>query len=211
MIEAIKQIDGYAEMTPQEIADALKATGVTAWPIDRAELVHLLNLRGMLRKIVGNNSDEKWTGSVLAMQDAILAAGTDAQKEAIRLWFSHITNVSNVKWDTTDQAFAVGFWQMFQAFKDLTTMPTTADFEAIADLGGGWRFAGVTAEQVQSALNAEELTAIRDTTIAPLQSKLNAIATWLNTEEALAMSPAEYQAYADELLASVDGNPSGSE
>lgn len=211
MIDAIKSIDGYDEMTPQQIADALRATGVTARPIDRAALVHLLNLRGMLRKIVGNNSDEKWTGTVLAMQDAILAAGTDAQKEAIRLWFSHITNPSNVKWDTTDQAFSVGFWQMFQAFADVPTMPTTADFEAIAALGGGWRFADVTAEQVTATLNAEKLAAIRDATITPLQSKINAIATWLTTEEALAMSPADYQAYADELLASEDGNPSGGE
>lgn len=152
MITAIKQIDGYESMTPQQIADALRATGVTVRPIDRSALVHLLNLRGMLRKIVGNNSDEKWTGTVLAMQDAILVAGTDAQKEAIRLWFSHITNVSNVKWDTTDPAFAVGFWQMFQAFADIPTMPSTADFVAIAALGGGWRFADATAEQVTTAL-----------------------------------------------------------
>lgn len=155
MIEAIQAIDGYESMTDQQIADALRATGVTRTTINRANLVHLLNMRGMLQKIVGNNSDEKWTGSVLAMQDAILAVGTDEQKAGIRLWFSHITNPSNVSWDTREVAFAAPFWQMVQAFADVPTMPTTADFAAIAALGGGWKFADVTAEHVTAAKSAE--------------------------------------------------------
>ena len=34
-------------------------------------------------------------------------------------------------------------------------MPSTEDFQAIADLGGGWKYADVTPEQVQAALDAE--------------------------------------------------------
>lgn len=153
MIEAIKSIDGWQQLTTQQIADALKATGVTVRPINRAELVHLLNMRGMLRKIVGNVTDEKWEGTVLAMQDVILQVGTDDQKNGIRVWFSHITNVSNNIWDTTQVAFAAPFWAMVQAFADQPTMPTMADFEAVSELGGGWKYATLTAEQVQAELD----------------------------------------------------------
>lgn len=207
MIEAIKAIPAYGEMTPAEIVSALKSTGITVQPINRADLVHLLNIRGMLRKIVSNNSDEKWTGTVLNMQDAILAAGTDEQKAGIRLWFSHITNVSNNIWDTTKVEFAAPFWQMFQVFADGDGMPTTEDFEAIAELGGGWKYGTTTAEQVAEALRKDDLNAIYQATIQPLQSKLNAIATWLMSDAAMSMAPAEYQAYADTLLASEDGSP----
>jgi hypothetical protein len=165
MINDIKAIEGYESLTAQEIADALKASGVTHSAINRAMLVYVLNIRGMLRKIVGNNSDEKWTGTVLNMQDAILALGTDDQKNGIRLWFSHITNISNNVWDTTLPAFAAPFWSMVQVFADQTidrgngplVMPSSADFAAIAELGGGWRYATVTAEQVQDAIDAESV------------------------------------------------------
>lgn len=155
MIEAIKQIDGYESMSASEIAAYLTTTGVTAVPIDRAELLHLLNMRGMLRKIIGNSADEKWEGTVLNMQNAILAAGTPDQIDGIRLWFSHVTNPSNSKWDTTLVNFAAAFWQMAQTFAGAEGMPSTADFEAIANLGGGWKYAALTAEQVQAALDSE--------------------------------------------------------
>jgi len=193
MIQAIQNIDGYEAMTPQEIADALKATGVTARPIDRAALVHLLNIRGMLRKVVSNNSDEKWTGTVLAMQDAILAQGTNDQKEAIRLWFSHITNVSNNKWDTTDPAFAVGFWQMFQFFAGVPNMPSTADFEAIAALGGGWLHAEVTAAQVTAALANQSRIAAQTAIIARINAVDSAVTAALDSES----TPAEITAAAE--------------
>lgn len=154
MIAAIRQIDGHESMTTAEIADTLQASGVTAYPINRAALMDLLNKRGMLRKIVSNNDNEKWTGTVLNMQDAILAIGSDDQKSAIRLWFSHITNVTNVTWDTTDAIFAAAFWQMRLVFADQLGMPTAADFEAVASLGGGWRFGDITGDQVLIAITA---------------------------------------------------------
>ena len=124
--------------TDAEQFAALQQYGLTHNPINRAELMFNLNLLGMLQKVIGNNSDEKWAGTVLTMQDAINAAGTDQQKAAMRLWLSHITNVSNLKWDTTNPQYAAGFWGMYTAFRDLPGMPTSADFAAIAALGGGW-------------------------------------------------------------------------
>ena len=150
--------------TDAEVVAALKATGLTATPIDRATLVHVLNMRGMLTKVVGNNSDEKWTGTVLNMQDAILATGTDQQKVGIRLWLSHITNPTNVKWDTTQVGFAAPFWQMVQVFAGQPGMPSQADFQALADLGGGWLFASLDeleyAAQKAAAQDATELAEI---------------------------------------------------
>jgi hypothetical protein len=110
----------------------------------------------MLRKIVSNNTSEKWEGTVLNMQDAILAMGTDAQKNGIRLWFSHVTNVSNNVWDTTQESFARPFREMVQTFADLPTMPSQADFDAVLALGGGWRYETLTAGQVTDAMAAEQ-------------------------------------------------------
>lgn len=156
--------------TDAEVVAALKATGLTATPIDRATLVHVLNMRGMLTKVVGNNSDEKWTGTVLNMQDAILAAGTDQQKAGIRLWLSHITNPTNLKWDTTQVDFATPFWQMVQVFAGQQGMPSQADFQALANLGGGWLFANLDeptyalqkASAQQAAIVADGLAAVKD-------------------------------------------------
>lgn len=120
------------------VFSTLQAMGLTHNPINRAELMFNLNLRKMLQKIVGNNVEEKWRGTVLTMQDAINAGGTQEQKDAMVLWLSHITNPTNVNWNTTDPAYAAGFWGMYLAFRDQPGMPTTADFTAIAALGGGW-------------------------------------------------------------------------
>jgi hypothetical protein len=203
MINDIKAIEGYESLTAQEIADTLKASGVTHSAINRAMLVHILNIRGMLRKIVGNNSDEKWIGTVLNMQDAILALGTEDQKNGIRLWFSHITNVTNNVWDTTLPAFAAPFWSMVQVFADQPGMPTSADFAAIAELGGGWKFATTTAEDVQTALDAEalrvEAEALKERRDG-LQTRFDAIKNQIGTSEQ-SLAVAELRAIADELEA----------
>jgi len=157
---------------PQEIADAIKAKGLTHQPINRAELIHLLNMRGMLRKIVSNNTSEKWEGTVLNMQDAILAMGTDAQKNGIRLWFSHVTNVSNNVWDTTQESFARPFCEMVKAFAGVPTMPSQADFDAVLALGGGWRYESLTAGEVTAAIAAEAKRVEAEATSAWLEAKL---------------------------------------
>ena len=120
------------------VFSTLQAMGLTHTPINRAELMFNLNLLGMLQKVIGNNAAEKWRGTVLTMQDAVNAAGTTQQQAAMALWLSHITNPTNIQWDTTNPLYAAGFWGMYLAFKDQPGMPTTADFAAIAALGGGW-------------------------------------------------------------------------
>lgn len=138
--------------------ETLQTYGLTHKPINRAELMFSLNLLGMLQKVISNNADEKWRGSVLTMQDAINAVGTKQQQEAVALWLSHITNVSNVKWDTTNPAYAAGFWGMYVAFRDVPGMPTSADFAAIAALGGGW--IATTLEDFTAQRQAAEAAAV---------------------------------------------------
>jgi dsRNA-specific ribonuclease len=143
--------------TDAEQVATLKATGVTARPISLAELLFLLNFRGMLTKLVNNNSDEKWSGTVLAMKAAIAA---DAVATAhVDRWLSHITNPRNTHWDTTDANYAAPFWALSQAVAGGPGMPSVEDFAAVAALGGGWLFADLTAEQFaeqrQSAINAQ--------------------------------------------------------
>jgi hypothetical protein len=138
--------------TDAEQVATLKTTGVTARPIILAELLFLLNFRGMLTKLVNNNSDEKWSGTVLAMKAAIAA---DAVATAhVDRWLSHITNPRNTHWDTTDSAYSAPFWALSQAVAGGPGMPSTDDFAAVAALGGGWLFADLTAEQFAAQRNA---------------------------------------------------------
>jgi hypothetical protein len=131
--------------TDAEIVAALQSTGVTARSIVLSELLFLLNFRGMLTKLVSNNADEKWTGSVLAMKAAI-AADLTATAHVDR-WLSHITNPRNTHWDTTDASYSAPFWALSQAVAGGPGMPSADDFAAVAALGGGWLFADLTAEQ----------------------------------------------------------------
>jgi hypothetical protein len=124
-----------------------------------SELLFLLNFRGMLTKLVNNNSDEKWSGTVLAMKAAIAA---DAVATAhVDRWLSHITNPRNTHWDTTDAAYSAPFWAMAQAVAGSPGMPSAADFSAVAALGGGWLFADLTTEQFAAQRNAAAAEADR--------------------------------------------------
>ena len=131
--------------TDAEKVALLKATGVTARSIVLSDLLFLLNFRGMLTKLVSNNSDEKWSGTVLAMKAAI--AGDAVATAHVDRWLSHITNPRNTHWDTTDANYSAPFWAMAQAVAGGPGMPSVADFSAVANLGGGWLFADLTAEQ----------------------------------------------------------------
>lgn len=143
--------------TDAEIVATLRATGLTARPIVLSELLFLLNFRGMLTKLVSNNSDEKWTGTVLAMKAAI-AADPVATAHVDR-WLSHITNPRNTHWDTTDANYSAPFWAMAQAVAGGQGMPSVADFAAVAALGGGWLFADLTVEQFAAQRTAAEAIA----------------------------------------------------
>jgi len=140
--------------TDAEIVAVLKSTGVTARSIVLSDLLFLLNFRGMLTKLVSNNADEKWTGTVLAMKAAIAA---DAVATAhVDRWLSHITNPRNTHWDTTDANYSAPFWAMAQAVAGGSGMPSAADFSAVAALGGGWLFADLTAEQFAAQRQAAQ-------------------------------------------------------
>ena len=211
-------IESIGLSDPQDIADAIKAKGLTHRAINRADLIHLLNMRGMLRKIVSNNTSEKWEGTVLNMQDAIMELGTEEQKNGIRLWFSHVTNVSNNQWDTTQEAFAKPFREMVLTFAGMPTMPTQEDFDAVLALGGGWKYENLTAQQVATEISNQEkkvvIQAARDqmaAILAPVAAKSTAINAWLDAVELSMYTEAELQAYCDSLLASSDGNPPGGE
>jgi hypothetical protein len=165
--------------TDSEIVAVLKSTGLTARPIVLAELLFLLNFRGMLTKLVSNNADEKWTGTVLAMK-ALIAADPVATAHVDR-WLSHITNPRNTHWDTTDSAYSAPFWAMAQALAGVPGMPSAADFTAVAELGGGWLFADLTVEQFsaqrQAAQAAAATEAARNVLTTVFHAYLNAIGT----------------------------------
>jgi len=152
------------------IASQLNDSGVTNKPINRADLVFLLNMRGMLTKLIVNASDEKWTGTILNMQSAIVAAGTDAEESAIRTWLSHITNPTNIIWDTTDSTYAKPFLGMVTTFADQPGMPSSADFAAVVELGGGYKYAGVDAAAVQAVIDRQAKVDALDTAIAAEQA-----------------------------------------
>ena len=157
--------------TDVEIVATLKATGLTARPIVLADLLFLLNFRGMLTKLVSNNADEKWTGSVLAMKAAI--AGDANATAHVDRWLSHITNPRNTHWGTTDVAYSAPFWAMAQAVSGGPGMPSTEDFAAVAALGGGWLFADLTVEHFAAQRTAAETEAEASTVRSAAHTELN--------------------------------------
>lgn len=131
--------------TDAEVVAQLKALGLTASKIPLADLLDVMNVRNMLRRrIRPADSGEKWEGTVVAMMAAVEAGGTDEQKNAMTQWFSHITNDRNSFFDTTLPQYGSAYRTLAMAFGDLPTMPTSADFAAIAAIGGGWIYETTT-------------------------------------------------------------------
>lgn len=154
--------------TDAEKVAALKATGVTARSIVLSDLLFLLNFRGMLTKLVSNNSGEKWSGTVLAMKAAI--AGDAVATAHVDRWLSHITNPRNTHWDTTDANYAGAFWALSQAVAGGPGMPSVEDFAAVAALGGGWLFSDLTVEQLSSQRTAAESLAAKQAALDLVQN-----------------------------------------
>lgn len=180
--------------TDAEIVATLKATGVTARPIVLSELLFLLNFRGMLTKLVSNNSDEKWAGTVLAMKAAI--ADDPVATAHVDRWLSHITNPRNTHWDTTDVNYSAPFWVMSQEVAGGPGMPSVADFAAVAALGGGWLFADLTAEQFTAQRDVAEAATQKQALRLRIDAAWNQIGT---SEQADGI--ADMRAIADELEA----------
>ena len=160
--------------TDSEIVAVLKSTGLTARPIVLVELLFLLNFRGMLTKLVSSNADEKWTGTVLAMKAAIAADPTATAH--VDRWLSHITNPRNTHWDTTDANYSSPFWALSQAVAGGQGMPSSADFAAVAALGGGWLFADLTAEEFAAQRTAAGSLALKQAALDLVQNTARAAA-----------------------------------
>lgn len=134
--------------TDAEIVAHLQASSVTVKKIDLGDLLFVLNNRDMLVRLIRPaDGGEKWIGSLVRMAIYLNDNGTTEQAAAVNRFFSHITNNRNEFFDTTDPQFAAPFYTLSQMMADQPTMPSSADFAAIVDLGGGYRFAGLTAEQ----------------------------------------------------------------
>jgi hypothetical protein len=135
--------------TDAEIVQQLQATGVTHQPISLAYLMEMLNFRAMLRKTDGSGGQERWVGTLQNLKAALVTMGLTEQVTAYEMWFSHVTNPRQVQWDTSQPQYAAGFWSMYGNFADGQNMPSSADFAAIAALGGGWQFWTLTLEEYQ--------------------------------------------------------------
>lgn len=159
---------------PSQIVSQLVATGLTARPIKLDELLFLLNNRGMLIELIRPaDTGEKWSGTVVNMVLYLNASGTPEQAAAVNQWFSHISNARNNLFDTTQPAFAGAFWSLARSFGGQPGFPSSADFEAVAALGGGWLFADLTVETYQDqkvAYEAEQAQAALDSEWVSLQN-----------------------------------------
>jgi hypothetical protein len=184
--------------TDAQIKDQLIAMGLTVRPIPLSDLLFLLNFRGMLTKLVSNQTDEKWIGTVLAMKAALVAASQTEPVAALDRWLSHITNPRNATFDTTSPAHAAPFWAMRTAFGGQQTMPTLADFDAVADLGGGWLFATLTEQQYAAQKAAAIAAANAETLSQEWASELN---ERINPAIATGDRPAVLTAIAEALTA----------
>lgn len=141
--------------TPAQVVAQLKATGLTPSKIELGELMDRLNRRKMLTRLLRpTDTGEKWSGTVVDMVLAVNSIGTADQKDAVNMWFSHITGDRNNFFDTTDVSVSAPFWAMRTLFGGQENMPSIADFDAIADLGGGWLYASLS-EQEYSAQKAD--------------------------------------------------------
>ncbi len=183
--------------TDSEIVEALKAKGLTARAIRLDELLFLLNNRGMLVRLIRPaDTGEKWAGTVVNMVLWLNAHGTQEQAFAVNQWFSHITNDRNNIFDTTDPLIAASFWSLCQLLAGGETMPSAADFAAVAALGGGWLFADLTPEQFAAQRQAAEASQLR----SEMRSRLDAAWNQIGTSEQ-ADAIADLRAIADELEA----------
>lgn len=173
LIDDIQAVDGYAEKEPAEIADALNADRRTIRKIDLGELLFLMNNRGMLTRLMYPDEDGiKWAGTVVNMVKHV-RANAPQFAPTINQWFSHITNDRNTNFDTSDATYAASFQLIRSNFAGQTGMPTVADFDAIAGLGGGYRFNNVTAEQVTAALSARDAETRTQTRLSTLNDAID--------------------------------------
>jgi hypothetical protein len=167
------------------ITTQLQATGLTQSKIDLGSLLFVMNERNMLTRLVRPaDTGEKWSGTVVNMILFVNANGTDDQKYAINKWFSHITGDRNSYFDTTDVSVSAPFWTMRNMFGGQQTMPSVADFDTVAALGGGWLYATLTEPQYA----AQKAAAEKEAAVAAVVVKCNASREAAEAEARLAES-----------------------
>ena len=191
--------------TDQQIVDQLKASGLTPRKINLGELTLLLRERGMLTKLTYEDptTGMKWNGSVINMIIGLKASGNPALA-GVNKWFSHITDPRSESFDTTILSIATEFFALASAVAGVPTFPSSEDFAAVAGLGGGWLYAGLTVEQFESQrvaaeealaaiLAAQELQII----MSGFQQRFDAIKNQFRTSEK-SLGAAALRAMADE-------------
>ncbi|TWU19551.1 hypothetical protein [Allorhodopirellula heiligendammensis] len=177
MIEDIKKIAEYQSLTAQEIAEALNATPKTRHAIDLGDLLFLLNNRGMLVRLIRpQDTGEKWSGTVVNMI-VYVSENAPAMAAPVNQWFSHITNDRNNLFDTTLPEYGSQLKSLALQFGGQPEMPSADDFEAIAALGGGWRYGDVTAADVADAIEVEAATRRKSARVAALNDAIDAVRT----------------------------------
>lgn len=171
--------------TDEEIVAQVKATGITQRAIELSHLLELLNFRNLLRKTDGSQGDERWKGTLQNLKGVLVALGLTEAVTGYETWFSHVTNPRSITWDTSKPEYAAQFWQLYQNFAGQPDMPTEDDFQAIASLGGGFRFANLTVEafvsQKASATLQAQKKSLEDAAINTLQQFREALSAWDGT------------------------------
>jgi hypothetical protein len=160
--------------SPEEIVAQLVASGLTERPIQLDDLMNVLNIPlKMLVRLPRQESDgSKWSGTLFNLIVFVNDNGTQEQKDGLNSFFSHITNDRNRTFDTTQPDFAAQFWQVAQMFGGTAPQfPSVADFAAVADLGGGWLFADLTAQKYNADKASYELQQAAQSALAALQTR----------------------------------------
>lgn len=180
---------------PEEIVAALRATGLTERKISLAYLTDLLRTRKMLTKLSYEDPETKmkWSGSVIHMIVTLRDSGHPALP-AVNQWFGHVTDPRAEYFDTSLPEFAAPFWLLSQSVAGGDGMPSADDFAAVAALGGGWLFAGLTVEQFAEQRQAAEAVQLRVEMKRRIDAALNKVGT---SEQADGI--ADLRAIADEL------------
>lgn len=186
-------------------AAAMQSDKRTVKAISLTDLMHAMNFRGMLTRLIRpTDNGEKWSGTVVNMIAAVESAGNAELTAAVQQWFSHITSDRNQTFDTTREDYANLFDAIRQAVADGEQMPTSADFDAIIALGGGYAFAP-TADAIQRAWICEQAIAAKRATRDALMTWVGNASAELSADKIAGLTIEQLQARCDVVAASDDG------
>lgn len=119
--------------------NTFKQYGLTKNKIAIGDLLFLLSDRDMMVRLIRPaDTGEKWSGSLINLILYVNSVGTPEQVTGVNKFFSHITNDRNTWFDTTNPNYSGPLLAMRTLFADQPTMPTSADFDALVGLGGGY-------------------------------------------------------------------------